>query len=67
MNTSTNTRSVLDPRGLRQRGTLILAARPDRNALAAGTILFYDNTKMDVGHFGEIFRRIKQALRTLFF
>ena len=64
MNTSTNTRSVLDPRGLRQRGTLILAARPDRNALAAGTILFYDNTKMDVGHFGEIFRRIKQALRT---
>jgi hypothetical protein len=54
---------VLDPRGLRQRSTLTLATRPDRNALAAGTILFYDNTKMDVGHFGEIFRQIKQGLR----
>ena len=54
---------LLDPRGDLQRVHLELAPRPDAAALAAGSVLFYDNGKMDVGHYGCIFDRIKQGLR----
>jgi hypothetical protein len=54
---------LLDPRGQLQRSRLELARRPDRAALAAMPVLFYDNAKMDVGHYGLIFERIKAGLR----
>ena len=54
---------LLDPRGLLQRSCLQLARRPDRAALAGKPLLFYDNAKMDVGHYGLIFGRIKAGLR----
>ena len=54
---------LLDPRGRLDLGRIALAPRPDAAALAAGTLLFYDNEKMDVGHYGLIYERIKAALR----
>jgi len=54
---------LLDPRGKLALTRLTLATRPDKAALAAGTVLFYDNAKMDVGHYGAIFERIKAGLR----
>ncbi len=54
---------LLDPRGALALTRLKLAARPDPAALAAGTVLFYDNAKMDVGHYGLIFERIKAGLQ----
>jgi hypothetical protein len=54
---------LLDPRGRLKRVELALARRPSRDALASGAILFYDNTKMDVGHYGRVFERLKAGLR----
>jgi hypothetical protein len=55
---------LLDPRGNLRLARLTLAARPDRATLAAGPVLFYDNEKMDVGHYGLIYARIKEGLRS---
>ena len=54
---------LLDPRGQLRLARITLARRPSRSALAAGTLLFYDNEKMDVGHYGLIYPRIKEGLR----
>lgn len=54
---------LLDPRGRLRLARITLAPRPDASALAAGTVLFYDNEKMDVGHYGLIYARIKEGLR----
>jgi len=54
---------LLDPRGKLRLERISLAPRPDAAALAAGTLLFYDNEKMDVGHYGLIYPRIKDGLR----
>ncbi|MEP7069077.1 MAG: hypothetical protein ABI789_07555 [Usitatibacter sp.] len=54
---------LLDPRGLLRRSQLTLAARPARAALPDAAVVFYDNTKMDVGHYGLVFERIKAGLR----
>ena len=54
---------LLDPRGRLDLGRITLARRPDVAALAAGNLLFYDNEKMDVGHYGPIYTRIKEGLR----
>ena len=53
---------LLDPRGRLRLERLALAPRPDASALGAGTLLFYDNEKMDVGHYGLIYARLKEAL-----
>jgi hypothetical protein len=55
--------SLLEPRGALTLRRITLAKRADRAALARGPILFYDNTKMDVGHYGLILPRIKQGLQ----
>ncbi|MGZ5151183.1 MAG: hypothetical protein ACXWI6_14180 [Burkholderiales bacterium] len=54
---------LLDPRGRLDLARITLAPRPNAAALAAGTLLFYDNEKMDVGHYGLIYTRIKEGLR----
>lgn len=54
---------LLDPRGHLELARITLAPRPDAAALAAGPLFFYDNEKMDVGHYGLIYARIKQGLR----
>jgi len=64
VSTSPDCRSLLDPRGFRQPPALPLAPRPELSILAAGRVLFYDNTKMDVGHFGALFTQIKQGMQT---
>lgn len=56
---------LLDPRGRLVLERLALAPRANLDALKAGTILFYDNEKMNVGHYGLIFDRIKAGLREL--
>jgi hypothetical protein len=56
---------LLDPRGRLELTRITLAPRPDAAALAQGTVLFYDNEKMDVGQYGLIFRRIQDGLRAL--
>ncbi len=53
---------LLDPRGALRRTRLTLAPRAGREALAGGTVVFYDNEKMDVGHFGRLFPRIAGGL-----
>jgi hypothetical protein len=58
-----NFERLLDPRGKLHLARITLAPRPDAATLAAGTLLFYDNEKMDVGHYGLIYARIKEALR----
>ena len=58
-----NSERLLDPRGKLQLTRITLAPRPDAAALAAGPILFYDNEKMDVGHYGLIYTRVKEGLR----
>ena len=55
---------LLDPRGRLRLERIALARRPDADALAAGTLLFYDNEKMDVGRYGLIYARLKDALRS---
>ena len=55
---------LLDPRGSLRLERITLAPRPDHPTLAAGPILFYDNEKMDVGHYELIFGRIKEGLRS---
>lgn len=55
---------LLDPRGQPPTVRLSLAPRPDGLALAAGGVLFYDNTKMDVGSYGLIFPRLKAGLQS---
>ena len=54
---------LLDPRGTLRLERIALAPRPDAAGLAAGTLLFYDNEKMDVGQYGLIYTRIKDGLR----
>lgn len=54
---------LLDPRGRLELTRIRLAPRPDAPALATGTVLFYDNEKMDVGHYGLIYTRVKEGLR----
>ena len=54
--------TVLDPRGDLVLARPTLARRPDSAALAAGTVLFYDNTKLDVGHFGLLLPTLKAGL-----
>ena len=54
---------LLDPRGELVLARPSLAHRPDAATLAAGTLLFYDNTKLDVGHFGELLPTLKAGLR----
>ena len=54
---------LLDPRGRLDLTRISLARRPDTAALAAGPVLFFDNEKMDVGHYALIFARIKEGLR----
>ena len=63
MSASSDSQYLLDPRGYRQPPALTLAPRPELRALAAGRVLFYDNTKMDVGHFGALFTQIKQGMQ----
>ena len=63
MSASPDIPSLLDPRGYRQPPAPTLAPRPELRALAAGRVLFYDNTKMDVGHFGALFTQIKQGMQ----
>src|SRR5688572_23599014 len=58
-----NLERLLDPRGKLRLARITLAPRPDAAALATGTLLFYDNEKMDVGHYGLIYARIKEGLR----
>ena len=53
---------LLDPRGELVLARPSLARRPDAATLAAGTLLFYDNTKLDVGHFGELLPTLKAGL-----
>jgi hypothetical protein len=54
---------LLDPRGQLRLTRVALAPRLSRDALAAGTVLFYDNLKMDVGHYGVLFPRIREGLK----
>jgi hypothetical protein len=61
--TAGNSERLLDPRGKLELTRIALAPRPDAAALAAGTVLFYDNEKMDVGHYGLIYTRLKAGLR----
>ncbi len=63
MHSSSEPDPLLDPRGRLELVRLTLAARPDQARLAGGTLLFYDNLKMDVGHYGAIFARIKAGLQ----
>ena len=63
MSAAPDCQSLLDPRGYRQLPVLTLAPRPDMSALTAGRVLFYDNTKMDVGHFGVLFAQIKRGMQ----
>jgi hypothetical protein len=58
-----NADRVLDPRGKLRLTRIALARRPSAAALASGTLLFYDNEKMDVGHYGLIYEWIKEGLR----
>ena len=58
-----NLERLLDPRGRLKLTRITLAPRPDEAALSAGALLFYDNEKMDVGHYGLIYTRIKEGLR----
>ncbi len=53
---------LLDPRGKLTLQRITLAPRPGLAALAAGTVLFYDNMKMDVGHYGRLLPRVKERL-----
>ncbi|HEX2829796.1 MAG TPA: hypothetical protein VHP37_25845 [Burkholderiales bacterium] len=53
---------LLDPRGQLTLERVTLAPRLAPDALAAGTVLFYDNLKMDVGHYGALFPRIRHGL-----
>lgn len=62
--TAGNSQRLLDPRGKLELTRITLAPRPSGDALAAGTVLFYDNEKMDVGHYGLIYPRIKDGLRS---
>jgi hypothetical protein len=55
---------LLDPRGNLRLERIELAPRPDAATFAAGPVLFYDNEKMDVGHYGLIYARIKEGLRS---
>ena len=54
---------LLDPRGQLRLERVPLAPFPGRDALAAGTVLFYDNLKMEVGHYRLLIPRIKDRLR----
>jgi hypothetical protein len=54
---------ILDPRGRLTLRRISLAQRPDLAALRAGPVLFYDNLKMDVGHYGRLLPRVKHGLR----
>jgi len=56
---------VLDPRGIQERATLVLARRPGVDELKRGKILFYDNTKLDFCNYGEVFVRIKERFREM--
>jgi len=58
-----DTERLLDPRGKLRLTRVSLARRPDAAALAAGTLLFYDNEKMDVGRYSLIYAHLKQALQ----
>jgi hypothetical protein len=53
---------VLDPRGRPMRKEVALASRVTVDELRRGPVLLYDNAKMSVGHYGEIFRRIRENL-----
>jgi hypothetical protein len=55
---------LLDPRGNLRLERITLAPRPDLATLAQGPVLFYDNEKMDIGHYGLIYTRIKEGLRS---
>lgn len=59
----TSSPKLLDPRGRLVLERIALTPRPALHALQAGTVLFYDNEKMNVGHYGLIFERIKAGLR----
>ena len=54
---------LLDPRGQLGLERVALAPRLTPDALAAGTVLFYDNLKMDVGQYGVLWPRIKDGLK----
>ena len=64
MNLLPDAARLLDPRGRPTNVRLKLAPRPAAFALAAGSVLFYDNAKMDVGNYGLIFPRIKEGLQS---
>ena len=55
--------ALIDPRGQRERKVLRLAQRPTLENLSSGTLLFYDNTKMDVGHYGTLFKCLHAGLQ----
>jgi hypothetical protein len=57
-----STARLLDPRGELVLARPALARRPDASALSAGTLLFYDNTKLDVGQFGLLLPTLKEGL-----
>ncbi len=57
--------ALLDPRGPLTLGHLRLAPRPSMEALQLGSVLFYDNIKMDTNSFGEIFLNLKQHFQHL--
>ncbi len=51
---------IIDPRNIQPKGSLKLAERKNLDALKAGPVLFYNNTKLDFCNYGESFRRIKE-------
>jgi hypothetical protein len=52
--------SILDPRGIQHRELLNLAKRPKLEALIAGPIVLYNNTKLFHNNYLAIFERTKE-------
>lgn len=56
---------LLDPRGIQERTVIKLAERPTQEALKAGKILFYNNTKLGFCNYYTVFDRIKEHFKRI--
>jgi len=58
-----NSKSLIDPRGVREKNVIEMAKRSSIEELITGKILFYNNTKLDFANYYQIFITLKQEFK----
>lgn len=58
-----NSKSLIDPRGIREKNVIEMAKRSSIEELITGKILFYNNTKLDFANYYQIFITLKQEFK----